>query len=180
MKQPLPSREEYELELAHEAERKRLELQEEELALQERMRIRRHEDRVKFREELRDILAMDVRKAGPEIDALVNRQRGDRDPRKFNRAIYIWRYKHVPAAAKVSELRGRLDLPESDILDLMSDSLNERIHTRGGPRDSNEVRVRAARQLLSFELPDPDAAPVGKAGRSDGFRPREPGGMCPQ
>ena len=179
-KQPLPTKEEYELQLAQEAVRKRIELDEEQAALADRMRERHHEERLKFRDELREILAMGTKKAGPEIDALVNRTHGDRDPKVFGRAIHVWRFKHATAAVRINELRA-LDIPESDILELISDTLNERMHSRGGPRDSNEVRVRAARQLLNVELQEAAAAPPVGNGTINALKAREPsGGRRPQ
>ena len=43
-----------------------------------------------------------------------------------------------------------LDIPEADILNFISDSLYGRMHSRGGPKDMNEVRMRAAKILLSL------------------------------
>ena len=46
----------------------------------------------RFHEELRQILESDSRTAGAEIDALVKRDRGDRDPKTYAKARSIWRY----------------------------------------------------------------------------------------
>ncbi len=75
----------------------------------------------------------------------------------------------VPLAKRVSQIRS-LDLPEAVILDLMSDNLYARMHARGGPRDGNDVRVRAARLLLSCELSGANSA--AEAGSAPGSAPK--------
>jgi hypothetical protein len=58
-----------------------------------------------------------------------------------------------------------LDLPETAILNFLSDEIHLRIGAREGPRNRNEVRIRAAKMLLNFPLPangataSPDANP---------------------
>jgi hypothetical protein len=149
--EPLPTPEEMRSQIVEEAAKMEAEKAEERLELNDRLRVRRYEDRIKFHDELRQILAGDVKIAGAEIDALVKRQSGDSDLRTRAKARRIWRNGRLPLAARVSQIRS-LDVPESDILNLMSDNLHARMHAPGGPRDANEVRVRAARLLLSCEL----------------------------
>ena len=147
---PLPSREEWQTELAKESARKNAELAADRAALKERESTRRAEDPVRFHEELKRILGTDPQNAGTEIDALVKRDKGDHDTKTYNTARSIWRYGRISMAAKVSQIRA-MNIPESDILNFMSDNLHAQMHTRGGPRDSNDVRVRAARLLLSYD-----------------------------
>ena len=59
--------------------------------------------------------------------------------------------------SKVRLIRS-LELPETVILNFLSDELYFLLRSRNGPRNENEVRVRAARQLLGFELPAADPA----------------------
>ena len=42
-----------------------------------------------------------------------------------------------------------LGVPEPGILDFLANDLHRYINSRNGPRDSNEVRVNAAKQLLA-------------------------------
>ena len=53
--------------------------------------------------------------------------------------------------AKVSQIRA-LDISEATILNFISDNFYSRMRSPGGPRDDNEVRVRAAQMLLSYKL----------------------------
>ena len=168
---PLPTQEEMRTQLAEEAARKNAEEAEAALLLNDRVRVRRYEDRMRFHEELRQILARDIKTAGTEIDELSKRQHGDSDPRLRAKARVLWRDKRLPLAKRVSQMRS-LDIPESDILDLMSDGLYERKHAPGGPRDNNEVRVRAARLLLSCDLSGGNSAP--EAGSAPGSAPKRP------
>jgi hypothetical protein len=138
---------------------------EEQFVAADRVRAARYEDRVRFHDELRQILASEAKHPGADIDALVKRQRGDHDPRIYAKARVLWRNKQVPMASRVSQIRA-LDIPESDILNFMSDNLYDRMHRPGGPRDDNELRVRAARLLLSCELSNETAPPAAPAERS--------------
>ncbi len=149
--EPLPTAEETHRQLAEESAKIGAERAEEQLALSDRMRVRRYEDRVRFHNELRQILATDLKNAGTEIDDLVRRDRGDFDQKTLAKARGIWRNGRLKLPVRVSQIR-LLDIPESDILNFMSDNLYARMRAPGGPRDGNEVRVRAARLLLSCEL----------------------------
>ena len=51
-----------------------------------------------------------------------------------------------------------LELPESVIVDFLSADLHPRIGARGGPEDANDVRVKAAKIVLAYELPGTPAA----------------------
>jgi len=43
-------------------------------------------------------------------------------------------------------------VPEAGILDFLANEIHYMINTRSGPRDSNEVRIDAAKQLLRIAL----------------------------
>ena len=74
-------------------------------------------------------------------------------------ASKTWFFSRMSRQAKVRLIRS-LDLPESVLLDFLSVELQRLIGARNGPRDRNDVRVRAAKLLLSYELPAPDSAPA--------------------
>ena len=63
----------------------------------------------------------------------------------------MWRQLKTSDKAKVYKLR-ELELPETKILEFMCSSLHTTIGTRKGPRDENEVRVLAAKQLLKYPI----------------------------
>ncbi len=151
--EPLPSRDEWMSQLAQESARKNAEMAEEQEARNERMRARLHDDRVKFHEELRQILAANSKTIGDEIDDLAKRHRGDRDPRTYAKARGLWRNPRLPMPARANQLRS-LDLSESDILNFISDNLVAHMHSPRGVKDANDLRARAARLLLSCPLPD--------------------------
>jgi hypothetical protein len=150
--QPLPTADEMRRQLAQESAEISARKAEEPLEQNDRQRVRRYENRVLFHDELRVLLNGDLKRAGEEIDALARRRRGDTDPRNLAKARAIWRRGQVPLATRVNQIRA-LDVSECDILNFMSDNLFALMHAKGGPRDSNDLRVRAARQLLSCKLP---------------------------
>jgi len=127
------------------------------------MESRVHEERVKFREALKDALSLNISQAGPEIDRLSRRDGQDRDPEKFARARKAWFFTRKSSQAKVRLIRS-LGLPESVILDFISAELHPLMGSRSGPRDLNDVRVRAAKLLLTHELPAP-ASTIAASGR---------------
>jgi hypothetical protein len=149
---PLPTKEESEREILEEAAKKTNEIRTQRARMDETTRLKRFEERVSFRQELREILEVHGNEAGPEIDKLAQRNGFDADPVRYNRADQIWRFGRSSQEAKVQRVRA-LDLPEVVILDLLSNDLHTRVRRRNGPRNENEVRVRAAQLLLSYELP---------------------------
>jgi len=155
--EPLPSKEETLRQIEEEAARKQAEILARDENREQETRTRRHEERVKFREELREVLLTHGNVAGPEIDKLAKRYGFDVDSQKHEQAVRIWQFKRGSLLSKVRLIRS-LDLPESVILDFLSDDLNVRRNTPKGPRNKNEVRVRAANQLLSFELAEAGSA----------------------
>ncbi len=156
---PNPTPEEFEAQIAEEAARKNAEKAEAQAELLDRMRVRHHEDRVRFHEELQEIIkSASTKQAATEINTLVKRFGGMYDPRAVARAKKIWRDSKVAQAVRVSQIRS-LDIPEPVILDCISDNLHEMRGTRNGPRDNYDVRVRAAKLLLKFPVPEELGAP---------------------
>jgi hypothetical protein len=160
--EPLPTKEESLREIEEEAERKDADRRAKRATQDEAARLEKLKERIKFREELRVILAHPGGDARLEIDKLAQRYGYDTDHERYGRADQIWRFARVSQETKVRLIRA-LDLPESVILDLLSNNLHVLVKTRNGPRDENEVRVWAARQLLSYELPGERAARRPKA-----------------
>jgi len=167
--QPLPSREESDRQIKEEAAKKEADLVAREENREADLRARRSEERVKFREELREILRLHGNEAGPEIDKLARRHGFDVDAEKSDLAERTWRSARMTVPSKVKRLRS-LEVPEAIILDFLSNDQNLLRRTPKGPRNANEVRIRAARQLLGFQLPAAD--PALRRDTSAGPRPR--------
>jgi len=170
---PLPSKEENLRQFEEEAAKKHAEIVAREQNRETDLRSRRYEERVKFRAELREIVRLQGSDAGPEIDKLAKRYGFDVDPLKYQQALQVW-HGRMTLSAKVRLIRS-LDLPEIVILDFLSDDQNALRRTPKGPRNKNEVRVRAVRQLLGFELPAADQPPrpdTGAGQRSSPVRTR--------
>ncbi len=164
--EPLPSKEEMERQIAEESTRKEIDLAEERAGRAAGIRAMRYEDRVKFHQELREILETHGKDSGKEIDKLARRFGRDYNGAAYARARTLWRSARMTQRAKVNAVRS-LDIPEPAILDFMSDNLYGRIRMPGGPRNENEVRIRAAQLLLSYELPAAPTATAGAAATPD-------------
>jgi hypothetical protein len=152
---PLPTKEETEREIIEEARAKRAEL--ETLAARQAASARdlKRSGRREFRDELKEILTTFGNRAGPEIDSLARRTPSDVSGDQFLRARDIWRFSRNSTAMKVKAIRA-LGLPEVTILNFLSDTNFAQIGTRDGPRNANEIRIRAAKALLSYELSPSD------------------------
>jgi hypothetical protein len=129
------------------------------------LRSRRFEEQLKFRQELREVIQAKGNLAGPDIANLDKRYgyEGDRDT--ILRAYHTWHFVRMSERKKVEHVRS-LELPETVILEFMCATIHATIGQRNGPRDENEVRVRAALRLLQYDLPKPGAGrrPVTGAG----------------
>jgi hypothetical protein len=130
------------------------------------------EERMPFRNELRQLLAQWGDSAGRAIDELCDNY--GREPLPEVRRAYSRARRtsstRMSRQATVDLLRS-IGLPEPAILDYLAHDLHKHINTRGGPRDEDEVRVRAARLLLSLPLPTsrrPSAEPVAVPSASPG------------
>jgi hypothetical protein len=177
--EPLPNAEEFLNQTTEEAAKKERELVEQDRANAERSRVATKEERVKFHEELREILAVHGKHAGEEIDQLVRRSQKLHDPRTFTRAKNVWGQLRLSQQAKVDQIRA-LDICEAAILNFISDKLHVRMRSPGGPRDANEVRVRAAQILLSYKLSGEKDSPESTAAPSKDLKARGAGGAGPQ
>jgi hypothetical protein len=144
---PLPSREETERQIQEEAELRRAERAREIEEKQAEDRRIQYEERARFHQELKEALAQGGDLAVMAIEQLCQKANFRANPETFARARAAWK-RRVPLANRVQMMRS-LDLPESMILNLLSADLDPLIHTRGGPRNRNEVRLKAARTLLS-------------------------------
>jgi hypothetical protein len=162
---PLPTKEEEERLNEEEAAEKRAELVH---RVENRMslaRETRNEERRKFRDELRAVLRAGGEDVEAEIDKLAQRYGYEADRDRLAEAGNIWRFGRISQAAKVQKIRD-LDLPETVVLNMLSDDLYLKLRTRNGPRNKSDVRIMAARQLLSYELPA-----VGAKGSTVGRSP---------
>jgi hypothetical protein len=164
--EPLPTREQFEAGLRREAEQKKVEMQEmEELKFEARYREiqetyrKAQEDRIPFQKDLRFLVKTLGKQAGRDINALCE-QYGRVTAPEIRDAVTI-ALKRSPMRmtreAKVEMIR-RLGLPEPMVLDYLAHELHNTINTRGGPRDQNEVRVRAAQLLLNIPITPPPAS----------------------
>jgi len=157
--QPLPTKEEMDRQLEAEAAHNQAELQDQLEKKTADLRSSRYQERVKFREELRAALQQPASLAGPEIDALAKRYSYDADRDRLVQATNFWRAMRKSQAWKVEKIRS-LELPETVILNFLSDEFHAQVRTRNGPRNENEVRIRAAHRLLELDLPPEDAMPA--------------------
>jgi hypothetical protein len=166
---PLPTKEESEREINEAAAKLKAEKDSEVENRIFEIRGQRFEEQLKFRDELRELVKTKGNQAGPDIAKLKQRYDYEVDPVRWGQAYDWWRNSRaVSFRDKVKYVRS-IDIPETAILELMCASLHNTIGTRQGPRDTNEVWVRAAEQLLRFELPrvpPVGARPSGGAGAS--------------
>jgi hypothetical protein len=156
---PRPTKEQILDEIRREAEQKNAEQKQMELLKLQARSLQLYEtyqkaqaSRVPFRNDLRLLIETMGNQAGPEIKQLCEKY--GRDTAKeiedgvkldlFRSARWTWQ-------RRVEMMRAR-GLPEPRILDHLANELDWTRGSRGGPRDENEVRVRAARLLLSFPI----------------------------
>jgi hypothetical protein len=155
---PLPSKEESLRQIEEEAAKLRAESLvqvENKVANQRSQRIA---DQIKFHDELREAIRSFGYQAGPEIEKIAKRYDGEINPVNWAKARQAWRFSRLSQSGKVKYVRD-LELPEVAILEFLCSDLDPQIKKRGGPRNQNEVRVRAASQLLKYAFPGTDASP---------------------
>jgi hypothetical protein len=162
---PLPTAEETKRQIEEEAARKAAEINAQVENRNAGLKSKWLEEQLKFREELAEVVRSKGMRAGPDIADLDKRYAYQGDPIKAETAYQMWRLMRTSEKAKVNKLRS-LELPETKILEFMCSSLHGTIGTRRGPRDENEVRVRAAMQLLKYPLgtANPGPSPENGAG----------------
>ncbi len=110
-----------------------------------------NQERLQFHDDLRRLLRAEGEGAGDEIKALCEKYGRDTLP-GLEKAVALVRSR---TAAKLNrgdtiELMRRYGMPETIIFDYLANELDHYRNMRGGPRDRNEVRVRAARLLLTY------------------------------
>ncbi len=113
------------------------------------------DDRVPFHDELHRILLQLGNDAGPEIKNLCDRygQKTHPDIEKVVTHTLNRSGAGFDRDVKIKTLR-KQGLPEPMILDILARDLDKQIRgKRGGPRDRNGVRVRAALLLLNYPPP---------------------------
>ena len=162
---PLPTKEENEREIAEAAAR--LRAQNDIGNRDSAIRADRLEEQLKFRDELRELLKTRGSQAGPDIAKLKQRYDYDLDPLKWDQARDAWRFSRAPTFRDKVKLIRSLDIPETAILELMCSSIHPMIGKRQGPRDTNDVWVRAAQQLLLYDIPRVPPAGARSSGGSD-------------
>ena len=171
--QPLPTKEEMERQIEGEAARKQADIASQLDHRQASLRSQRIEEQLKFRHELSEVLRAHGNRAGPEIDNLAKRYGYESDPARFDKAFKAWRFSRLSQHDKVKYIRS-LELPETVILDFLSDDLNAKKRTREGPRNDSEVRARAAATLLRYAFPDDGAEKRPAAGVGSAPRRTQP------
>src|SRR5271166_3709726 len=111
------------------------------------------DQRAAFRRDLREAIKLSRKEAATQIDDLCNRYGRNYSDGLRSKARYLLeRYGgKMSREAKVRMLRFH-GVPEAGILDFLANDIHFMINTRNGPRDSNEVRIDAAKQLLRIAL----------------------------
>lgn len=119
-----------------------------------------HASRSPFRAELKDVLDHFKDRAGPEIERLCQ-QFGRTAPKEAEDLYHRGRRMLSVRLSRRDEVEfmRSCGLPETVVLDFLSHKIHQTMNTRGGPRDANEVRIWAARLLLSYP-PGGVAAPI--------------------
>jgi hypothetical protein len=168
---PLPTKEESERQIREEAAK----LQADRVAQVGNRVATQHshwmEEQIKFREELAEVLRTSRNQAGPDIDKLAKRYDGETDPVHWAKAYQAWFHSRgLTQSARVKYIRA-LEVPEAVILEFICAGLHRQIGKRDGPRDENDVRVRAATQLLQrYPFPVTDAS-LTAGGAAQGAAP---------
>jgi hypothetical protein len=147
---PLPTKEETQREIENEANQKMAQISERERSQHEELQASRVESRSRFRKQLRELINEQGSRAGKAIDALSEQYREYVPPVVHHRASRIWSSSERSIDQRIQSIRA-MGLPESLILDLMSDDFYQNLHARNGPRTKSEVRVRAAILLLKHD-----------------------------
>jgi hypothetical protein len=158
---PVPTRDQVFDEIRAEADEKKAELKEvrglkerarEEVAAESLQRL--EAQRVDFRQQLEEILKSGSPTMGKEIDELCDKFGRAYDPLIRKKASYVLSHLtgKLTLQTKVKVLR-KVGVPEPGVLDFLANELHHYVNSRNGPRDKDDVRVHAARQLLLMRLP---------------------------
>jgi hypothetical protein len=163
---PMPTKDQVFDEIRAEADVKKAELKEirglkerarEEVAAESLERL--ESQRVDFRQQLEEILKSGSPTRGKEIDELCDKFGRTYDPLIRKKAGYVLSHLtgKVTLKSKVTVLR-KVGVPEPGVLDFLANELHHYVNSRNGPRDKDDVRVQAAKQLLLLKLPRISAA----------------------
>ncbi len=129
------------------------------------------DQRAAFRRDLREAIKLSRKEAATQIDDLCNQYgRNYSDELRSKARFLLERYGgKMSREVKVRMLRFH-GVPEPGILDFLANEIHHMINSRNGPRDSNEVRIDAAKQLLSIKLVK-DAGGASKGLQAQRVRP---------
>ena len=129
------------------------------------------DERAAFRRDLREAIKLSRKEAATQIDDLCNRYgRNYSDELRSKARFLLERYGgKMSREAKVRMLRFH-GVPEPGILDFLANDIHRSINSRNGPRDSSDVRIDAAKQLLSLKLVK-DAGGASKGLQAQRVRP---------
>lgn len=108
------------------------------------------DERAAFRRALHDIVSVGGPDAGRQIDELCNqfgRNYGNELRQRVTAVLLRTRGKRLSRDDEIGLLR-TLGVPEPGILDFLANGVKNSIGSRNGPRNPDEVRLWAARQLL--------------------------------
>lgn len=138
--------------------------------------------RIPFRNDLRQLLKERGVRAGKEIDSLCD-QYGRDTPQEIKSSFYraLMRIPTRMSRPEKVEMMRMYGIPEPTILDTIARDLHKTMNTRGGPRDEEEVRVRAAWFLLNIPVGSarrpvprvPDSRPPGVGQAAQPSRPTD-------
>lgn len=107
------------------------------------------DERTAFRKALHQILTAGEPDAGRQIDALCNQfGRNYSDEIRNRVTAYLSRVHGRITVEEEIRLLRTLGVPEPGILDFLANGVKISVNSRKGPRNPDEVRVRAARRLL--------------------------------
>ena len=132
-------------------------------------------ERADFRKALQEIVSGGGKDAGEAIDALCAQFGRNYSEELKNRAYAsLSHYKGKFTREEEIRMLRALGVPEPAILDFLANRLHRSMNSRNGPRNPNEVRLFAAKQLLRIK-PTPSGT-VAPAARSSSSSSVEAGG----
>jgi hypothetical protein len=130
------------------------------------------DERAAFRRDLREAVKLSHKEAAAQIDVLCNRYgRNYSEDLRGKARFLLERFGgKMSREDKVRMFRFR-GIPEPAILDFLANEIHHyMLRSRNGPRDSDEVRIDAAKQLLRIELVK-DAGGASKGLQAQRVRP---------
>jgi len=143
------------------------------------------QNRGPFHSDLRKILKLAGKAAGPQIESLCD-QYGRTALPEIRDAVgttLLRTHGRLGRQSKIEMMR-RLGLPEPNILEFLANDVHSTMHTPSGPRDPDEVWVFAARILLAFPVNPPRTAASRSKNVSEASKPAHravaPSGPQPQ